>query len=98
MSDKEIEVRCPCCESVLVVDVRSRAVLRHVPPAQLDELGKPILDPKRWDQAQDRVRDRSDKAQDAFDSALAKEKGRGRDLDDLFDQVKKRVDRKRDPE
>ena len=94
MSDKEIEVRCPCCEATLVVDVRTRMVLRHAPKAQLDETGKPILDPARWDQAKSRVKERTGKATDAFDSALAKEHSRPRDLDALFEQAKKKAHRK----
>jgi hypothetical protein len=94
MSIKDIEVRCPCCEATLVVDVRTRTVLRHAPKTQLDETGKPVLDPARWDQATTRVKDRTGKATDAFDAALAREQSRPRDLDALFEQAKKKADRK----
>lgn len=94
MSEKEIEVRCPCCEATLVIDVRSRTVLRHAPKAQLDETGKPVLDPARWDQASTRVKDRTGKANDAFDAALAREHSRPRDLDALFEQAKKKAGRR----
>lgn len=97
MSEKEIEVRCPCCESTLVVDVRTRAVLRHAPKQQVDETGKLVLDPVRWDQATTRVKGRLGQATDAFDAALAKEQSRKRDLDDLFDKAKKKTER-RDPD
>ena len=94
MSEKEIEVRCPCCEATLVVDVRTRTVLKHAPKASLDETGKPVLDPGRWDSATRRVQERTGKATDAFDQALAKEQGRKRDLDDLFDAAKKKATRR----
>jgi len=94
MSEKEIEVRCPCCEAVLVIDVRTRTVLKHAPKARLDETGQPVLDPGRWDQAHARVKDRTGKATDAFDAALAREQSRPKDLDALFDQVKKKADRR----
>lgn len=94
MDDKEIEVRCPCCEALLVIDVRTRKVLKHAPKGQLDETGQPVLDPGRWDQAQARVQGRLGQAQDAFDSALAKEQRRGKDLDALFDAAKRKVDRR----
>src|SRR5688572_9514273 len=94
MSEKEIEVRCPCCEATLIVDVRTRTVLRHAPKAQLDETGKPVLDPARWDQAKSRVQGRTGKATDAFDAALAREQSRPKDLDALFEQAKKKADRK----
>ena len=94
MTEKEIEVRCPCCEATLVIDVRTRAVLKHAPKARLDETGKPILDPGRWDAARTKVQDRTGRATDSFDAALAKEQSRKRDLDDLFDKAKKKVDRR----
>jgi hypothetical protein len=98
MSEKEIEVRCPCCEATLVVDVRTRTVLRHAPKTQLDETGKPVLDPARWDQATTRVKDRTGKATNAFDAALAREQSRPRDLDALFEQARKKSQRKADTE
>lgn len=94
MSDKEIEVRCPCCESTLVIDVRTRTVLKHAPPQQVDETGKLVLDPARWEQAKDRVRGRKDKATDSFDAALQKEQSRAKDLDDLFDRARKKAHRR----
>lgn len=94
MSDKEIEIRCPCCESSLVIDVRTRTVLRHAPKARLDERGQPILDPGRWDQATARVRERTGQAKDAFDAALAREQSRPRDLDALFEEAKRKAARR----
>ena len=72
-----------------MVDVRTRTVLRHAPKTQLDETGKPVLDPARWDKATLRVKDRTGKATDAFDAALAREQSRPRDLDALFEQAQK---------
>lgn len=98
MSDKEIELRCPCCESMLVVDVRTRTVLRHAPKAGIDDTGRPVLDPGRWDQATGRVQGRTAAAKDSFEDALSREKSRAKDLDDLFDKAKRKVDRRGDPE
>jgi hypothetical protein len=94
MSEREIEVQCPCCETTLLVDVRTRTVLRHAPKAKLDETGQPILDPARWDQASSRVKDRTGQAGNAFDAALAREQSRPRDLDALFEQAKQKAKRK----
>jgi len=95
MAEREIEVRCPCCESTLVVDVRTRAVLRHAPKQQIDETGKLVLDPSRWEAAKARVSGRKGGAGDAFDAALAKEQGRPKDLDDLFDKARRKSDQRR---
>ncbi len=89
---KEIEIDCPCCDSRLLIDVRSQKVLRHVPKASLDEFGKPVQDGKRWDSAARTVTDRGLRSEDAFDSALNREKARTRDLDDLFKKAKDKVD------
>ena len=92
---QEIEVDCPCCEARLVIDVRTRTVLRHALPDQLDEFGKPKRDGTRWDAAIDRVGGRRDGAEDAFDSALQKEHRRSKDLDALFDRAKDKIDKRR---
>ena len=89
---KEIEIDCPCCESRLLVDVRTQTVLRHVPKASLDEFGKPVQDGGRWDDANKTVQDRKSRGTDAFDAALNREKSRARDLDDLFKKAKDKVD------
>ena len=89
---KEIEVDCPCCESRLLIDVRTRAVLRHAPKERLDEFGKPMKDASRWDAANEKIGRGSERGKDAFDQALSKEKSRGEDLDDLFDRAKSKVD------
>lgn len=97
---KEIEVDCPCCEAKLLIDVRSARVLRHSTPDRLDEFGKPIRgDTSKWDAAKERIDRARSRGTGAFDEALGREKKRARDLDDLFDRAKKKVDeRKRDLE
>ncbi len=92
MEVKQIEVTCPCCETRLEVDVRSAKVMRHSPPQQLDETGKPILDESRWDVAKERIAGRHEVGTDIFDDALRKEQSRGRDLDDLFDRAKRKLE------
>ena len=80
---------------MLEVDVRTATVLRHAPREKLDETGKPILDPERWESAKDRVHGRTESAEDAFDAALSKERARSKDLDDLFDKAKGKLDRRK---
>lgn len=93
---KELEIDCPCCDTRLLVDVRTGQILRHTPKAELDEFGKPSKDAGAWDRANSTVADRTARGTDAFDAALSKEKSRTKDLDDLFDRAKSKVsDRKK---
>ncbi len=94
METKQIDVSCPCCNTRLTVDVLTRTVLRHAPPEQLDETGKPVLDENRWDSANQKVAGRKQDATDKFDAALGKERSREQDLDDLFEKAKKKANRK----
>ncbi|MFT4648735.1 MAG: hypothetical protein ACI9X4_001967 [Glaciecola sp.] len=94
MSAKQIEVRCPCCESLLVVDVLTAKVLKHAPPEKLDATGKIILDENRWDSAKTKVSGRGQRGGDAFDNALGREQSRESDLDDLFKKAKDKVEKR----
>ena len=94
METKQIDIDCPCCNTRLTVDVLTRQVLRHAPPEQLDETGKPVLDENRWDAANQKVAGRKGDAMDKFEAALGKERSREKDLDDLFEQAKKKANKK----
>lgn len=91
MEIKQIDIACPCCNALLTIDVLTRRVLKHAPPGQVDETGKPVLDEGRWDVASEKVSGRQDAARNKFDTALGKERSRERDLDDLFEQAKRKA-------
>ncbi|MFT5735359.1 MAG: hypothetical protein ACJA2W_000311 [Planctomycetota bacterium] len=91
---KEIEIDCPCCDARLLIDVRTRAVLRHTPKSELDEFGKPG-GTAAWDRAQAKVAERGGRGTDAFDDALALEQSRENKFDDLFEKAKAKVDEKK---
>ena len=91
MESKQIEVSCPCCDTILLIDVLTRSVLRQSRPAQLDETGKVVLDESRWDEARGRVQERSLGKEERFESALSKEQGREADLQDLFEKAKRKA-------
>jgi len=93
---KQIDVTCPCCDTVMVVDVLTQKVLRHAKPSQVDETGKAVLDEGRWDSAQDKVSKRGERGRDEFEDALGKEKTREGDLDDLFDAAKSKLRKRRE--
>lgn len=88
MEQREIEVDCPCCDTRLVVDVRTGKVLRSGKRAELDPTGKPVLKEADWSEAHKKVKGRLSTALDRFDEGLDREKRRGHDLDDLFRKVK----------
>jgi hypothetical protein len=91
MEIKQIDLSCPCCNTRLTIDVLTRTVLKHAPPEQVDDTGKPVLDEGRWDAANEKVSSRQDSALDKFDAALGKERSRESDLDDLFEQAKRKA-------
>ncbi|MDP6839013.1 MAG: hypothetical protein QF724_08760, partial [Planctomycetota bacterium] len=49
MTNKDLEVRCPCCDTSITVDPLTGRILRAVEPDQRDETGKPVVDGERWD-------------------------------------------------
>jgi hypothetical protein len=98
MANKEVEVRCSCCETRLTVDVLTGQVLRAVEPGQTDETGKPILDEERWDRAAENVADRPTAAEDKLDEGLRREANREKSLDDLFEKAKAKVKRRGEAE
>ncbi|MCA8980591.1 MAG: hypothetical protein H6831_13760 [Planctomycetes bacterium] len=91
METKEIEVDCPCCDTRLVIDVRTRTVLKHAPRTQLDETGRAKLDEGRWDQAIQRTSGRVDEATSKLNQALEDERAKESRLDDLFDKANKKL-------
>lgn len=95
MSDKQIDVTCPCCSARLTVDVLTRTILRSVTARERDEGGKPGAE--RWDAASRRAADHVKSAQDKLDEALAAERDKESRLDDLFRKANEKLS-KPDPE
>lgn len=91
METKQIEIDCPCCDTRLTIDVRTRTVLKHAPRAALDETGKVKLDEGRWDQALGRTASRVDEAGSKLNKALEDERAKESRLDDLFDKANKKL-------
>jgi len=94
MDQKETQVTCPCCESRLEVDVRTGAVVRWRKKGELDETGKPVLREADWTAASERVGKRLGSAADRFEQGLSREKGREKNLDDLFRKANEKLERK----
>lgn len=91
MDHKQIEIACPCCQSRLLVDVRTGKLLRTLRPEELDPTGKPVVGERDWQQAMGRVREREDQREGKLDSALDRERDRSRQLDDLFKKAREKL-------
>lgn len=91
MDTKQIEIACPCCQSRLLVDVRTGKLLRTLRPEELDATGKPVVGERDWDQALGRVRGRESERSAKLDSALDRERDRSRHLDDLFRKASEKL-------
>lgn len=87
---REIQVTCPCCDTVLWVDVRTQKVLRRKAASELDDFGKPKAGTS-WEEATGRVSGRMGSAEDKFDAGLARERGKTKNLDDLFKKASEKL-------
>lgn len=97
MDSREVKLDCPCCGSRLEIDVRTAKVLRWRKKGEVDETGKPVLSESDWSAASERVGKRMGTAADKFDESLTREKGRTKDLDDLFRKASEKLGRKDEP-
>jgi hypothetical protein len=83
MGAKEIAVRCPCCDSRLVVDVQGSRVLSWTPADKLDAAGKKDAE-QGWTAAHERAKGKLGEGLDKFEAGLRREQQREKDLDDLW--------------
>ena len=75
----EIEVTCPCCHAVLVVDTNLRRVVAHTEPASGD---KPELD-----DAQRILAEAQARREALFEQSVQAEKTKGDALDRRFEEA-----------
>jgi hypothetical protein len=92
MEKKQIEIDCPHCSTRILVDVRTRQILRSRRPEELDSSGKPLVGEADWESAMGRVQKRDANRDSALDAALEKERDRASRLDGLFEQAKEKLD------
>ena len=84
MDAKEIAIRCPCCDSRIVVDVRTGSVLTWSRAVESDSEGRPKVTDADWDHASERAKGRLGSGTDKFEKGLKREQEREKDLDDLW--------------
>jgi hypothetical protein len=75
----ELEVTCPCCRALLVVDINLSRVMSHREPERTD---KPELDESARILAADAARREA-----LFEQSVKSEKGRGDALDRRFEEA-----------
>jgi hypothetical protein len=92
MEPKQIEIRCPCCSSRILVDVRTSQILRTMRPEERDDQGRTVVRESDWDAAAGRVRERIEKGEDRLSSALERERERDSRLDELFKKAAEKVE------
>ena len=87
MSAKELSVSCPCCESRLVIDVRTAKVVTWSRAGEVDATGRPKVTDDDWDAAHKRATGRLSEGTSKFDENLSREQKRAKDLDDLWNKL-----------
>ena len=91
----EIEVTCPCCGAMLIVDTYAAKVVRHAPKSDVPK-------EKKLDVAIEKLAEESKKLDSKFESALGSQKHHKDALDRAFEkateQVKKDIEEKGDIE
>ncbi len=78
MRREPIQIKCPCCDSILVIDPFEKKVL---------EIRKPIVEESTGDRLQDaflKVQKRKSEAEEQFKKAKEKDKERKSKMDEIF--------------
>jgi hypothetical protein len=89
MSQKQIEVTCPCCSAKLLVDVLTSRVMRT-------EQSQTAAGGDKWTSAQQKVSGRTQSGAEKLENALEQERGKKARLDDLFKQAQDKLKRGED--
>ena len=88
MGAKEVRVECPCCHSLLDVDVLTHKVMR-VQDKRSQETDD--LHEAGWSAAAARVQGRMSSAADKLEESLEREKGKVQRMDELFDEAARKL-------
>ena len=93
MGAKQIDVKCPCCSSVLTIDVLTGTIMRTVRAEERTGGAGPV---DRWDAANERVRERTQRSADKLESALQDERTKEARFDEIFKKAQAKHTRKPD--
>ncbi|MDZ4773988.1 MAG: hypothetical protein SGI72_12735 [Planctomycetota bacterium] len=89
MTNKQIEVTCPCCSAKLTVDVLTSRVMRT-------EQSETSVGGDKWASAQKRVSGRNQSGAEKLENALEEERGKKSRLDDLFKKAQDKLKKGQD--
>ena len=84
MAAKEVSIRCPCCDSRIVVAVPRSQVLSWSPADKLDAAGRPNATEQGWKAAHERAKGKLGEGLDKFEAGRKREQQREKDLYDLW--------------
>jgi hypothetical protein len=85
MAQPLMEVKCPCCEATLRIDVETQAVIQHIEPERklaIEDLGAAVQ------QLKGEASRRNDIFEKSFATHLNADKVRDRKFDELLKQAK----------
>lgn len=88
MAPKELRLVCPSCRARLTADVRTQTILAWQPAASGSPRAQQREGEDAWRRAHERVADLGERSRDRFEAALAKERERAGDLDEVYDEVR----------
>jgi hypothetical protein len=88
---KEVRVECPCCHSLLDVDVLTQKVMRVQDRRPQESGGLPEAG---WSAAAARVQGRMSSAADKLEESMEREKGKIQRMDELFDEAARKLRRR----
>jgi hypothetical protein len=94
MDTKEARITCPCCSSLLEIDVRTEKVVRWRRKGETEEARDASSREEDWSSAAGRVAGRLGSAAEKFDASLSRERDREKDLDQLFRKASEKLERK----
>lgn len=86
---REFEISCPTCAGWILLDLESGEVLKH--GKKNESRDKPRTDPKKFEDAFDRLRDREARGDDVFTDAVKSVEESKKKLDAAFEEAKKKA-------
>lgn len=88
---REFEINCPGCEGWIIIDLDTGEVLRHGKKKESRRQKDKKVDPKKFQQAMDRLKKREESGDDTFDDAVRSVEKQKKKLEDAFDEARKRA-------
>lgn len=86
---REFEITCPECDGWILIDLETGELLRH---GKKDESRKKKkVDPKKFKEAMDRMKDRESKGDETFSDAVRSVEDSKKKLEDAFEEAKRKA-------